>query len=52
MKQINYGFYKIRKKYAKIQFMKTLKQNYLICKYEQNLYLRKLKVKKFLWIIQ
>ena len=47
MKQINYGFYKIRKKYAKIQFMKALKQNYLMCKYEQNLYLRKLKVKSF-----
>ena len=47
MKQINYGFYTIRKKYAKILFMNALKQNFLMCKYEQNIYFRKLKAKSF-----
>ena len=47
MKQINYGFYTIRKKYAKIAFMNALKQNYLMSKYEQNIYFRKLKAKSF-----
>ncbi len=45
LKKVSYAFYNIRKKYAKITFLNALKQNFLMCKYEQNLYIRKLKAK-------